>query len=89
MKSFKNSFELVTDDPVKIKLLQTKSDLMDEVAGLIEYKINNCSYTQRDIAVMLGVTQPRISRLLSGKFSEFSIDMLTQFKYGLNMDWSK
>lgn len=83
MKSYKNSFELLTDDPVKLKMLKVKSDLMDEVISLIKYKIDSCDYTQLDVAVMLGVTQPRISRLLGGGFSEFSIDMLTQFKFGL------
>lgn len=83
MKEIKNTFELVTDDPVKQKMLLAKSKLMDEVIGLIRYKINICDWTQSDVAVMLGVTQPRISRLLGGGFSEFSIDMLTQFKFGL------
>ena len=63
MKSFKSSFELITDDPVKVKLLQTKSDLMDDVVEMIRYKIDTLEWTQSDVAVMLGVTQPRISRL--------------------------
>jgi predicted XRE-type DNA-binding protein len=83
MDKLESAFELITDDPVKIKLLQAKSDLMDEVIGLIKYRLVNCEYTQLEVATMLGVTQPRISRLLNGKFSEFSIDMLTKFKYGL------
>lgn len=83
MKSYKNSFEILTDDPVKLKMLQARSDLMDEVVSLIRYRIDNCDYTQENVAVMLGVTQPRISRLLNGKFSEFSLSMLTEFKFGL------
>tara|TARA_R110000744_G_scaffold380201_1_gene500149 strand:- start:3972 stop:4226 length:255 start_codon:yes stop_codon:yes gene_type:complete len=83
MKTYKSAFELVEDNPAKVRLLKAKFGLMNEVIDLINYKINSCDYTQKDVAVMLGVTQPRISRLLSGGFSEFSIDMLTQFKFGL------
>lgn len=83
MKTIKSAFELIEDNPAKVKLLKAKSDLMNEVIDLIRYKIDSCDYTQKDIAVMLGVAQPRISKLMNGRFSEFSIDMLTQFKFGL------
>jgi len=83
VKDIKNTFELITDNHAKQKLLQEKSDLMDEVISLINYRIENCDYTQQEVATMLGITQPRISRLLGGKFSEFSLGMLTEIKYGL------
>ena len=46
MKKMKSSFELITDDPVKVKLLQTKSDLMDDVVEMIRYKIDTLEWTQ-------------------------------------------
>ena len=83
MKEYKDAFELITDDPAKLRILKAKSALMDEVVSMIRYKIDTCEWTQSDVAVMLGVKQPRISRLLNGGFGEFSFEMLTQFKYGL------
>jgi predicted XRE-type DNA-binding protein len=83
MKKHKNAFELIESNPVKLKVMALKNDLMNEVIDLIRHKIDYCNYTQTDVAVMLGVTQPRISKLLNGNFSDFSIDMLTQFKFGL------
>lgn len=83
MKSMESAFELVADNPAKLKKLKAKSKLMNEVIDTINDKIANHGCTQAEIAVMLGVNQPRISRLLNGVFSEFSMDMLTEFKYGL------
>ncbi len=83
MTEYESAFALIEDNPAKIKLLNIKAELFDEVVSLVKYRINNCDYTQRDVAVMLGVVQPRISDLMNGKFSKFSISMLTQFKIGL------
>lgn len=83
MTEYESAFELIEDNPVKLKLLKAKAELFNEVVSLVNYRIRNCDYTQQDVAVMLGVVQPRISDLMNGKFSKFSISMLTQFKFGL------
>ena len=52
--------------------LKVRSDLMIRLTKLIEAR----GFTQAQAAVLLGVTQPRISDLVRGKIDRFSIDTL-------------
>ena len=72
MKSYKNAFELITDDPVEIKMLEKKSGLVNDISDHIK---DNC-LTQKQAAEIIGTEQPRVSRLLGGRMSEFSVDWL-------------
>ena len=80
MKTLNNAFELVTDDPVKVQILTIKSNLINDVIDLMKAK----KLTQVATAENLGVSQPRISRLMTGNISEFSIGWLTMAKLKLN-----
>ncbi len=42
----------------------------------IRAKVEAASWTQTEAAKRLGITQPRVSDLLSGKLSKFSLDAL-------------
>jgi predicted XRE-type DNA-binding protein len=50
--------------------------LRAEVMIRIEQLVKAKGWTQAEAARRLGVTQPRISRLLKGKWEDFSLDML-------------
>jgi len=50
--------------------------LRAEVMIRIEQLVKSKDWTQAEAARRLGVTQPRISRLVKGKWEDFSLDML-------------
>lgn len=85
MKSFSNAFELLTDDADEIKLYTMRSNMMNAIADIIESK----SWTQKEAAKFLGVTQPRISSLKNGEIGKFSVGMLMDMlsKLGFNFDF--
>lgn len=59
-----------------------KADLTAEIARIIKRK----KLTQTQVAKILGVDQPRISRLLRGRTDLFSIEMLMLFLNALGQD---
>ena len=59
-----------------------KSDLTAQISHIIKAK----KLTQSQVAKILGVTQPRISSLLSGDLDLFSIEKLMQFLQLLGQD---
>jgi predicted XRE-type DNA-binding protein len=50
--------------------------LRAEVMIRIEQRVKAKGWTQVEAARRWGVTQPRVSRLLKGKWEDFSLDML-------------
>jgi predicted XRE-type DNA-binding protein len=50
--------------------------LLSELSIAVERHIRERGWTQKEAAERLGVTQPRISDLMRGKLSVFSIDSL-------------
>lgn len=71
-KSYANVFEALEDDPAVAKNLKIRSTLMIE----IEKFIKDNKLTQSTAAEVLGVSQPRVSDLVTGKINKFTIDML-------------
>ena len=59
-----------------------KSDLTGEIA----YIIRKRKLTQKQVAIILGVHQPRISTLLKGNFDLFSVEKLMHFLQLLGKD---
>ena len=74
-KSYKNPFEVIYDDADVAFVAHLKSQL----TILIVKKIRESSLTQKDVALRLGVSQPRISNLMNGRLDKFSFDMLIIF----------
>jgi len=72
MKSLSNAFELLTDDVKEIENYTMRSHMMNAIVDLIKAK----EWTQKEAAMHLSVSQPRISNLKNGKINKFSIDML-------------
>lgn len=70
----KNPLELLAQDPIQLSLISVKSKLMILITKLIREQ----SWTQAQAAKEIGVSQPRISNLMNGQISKFSIDMLLE-----------
>lgn len=59
-------------DPAEAEVMKLRAEVMIRIEQLVKAK----GWTQVEAARRLGVTQPRISRLLKGKWEDFSLDML-------------
>lgn len=67
---YESVWDAIEDDPVERARLKTLSELMHRLQQHIQQE----GWTQKEAAKRLGVTQPRISDLMRGKISVFSID---------------
>jgi predicted XRE-type DNA-binding protein len=59
-------------DPAEARIMALRVELMVRLERHLEER--GC--TQAEAARLLGVTQPRVSALLKGKWQDFSLDML-------------
>lgn len=73
-KSTGNVFRDVGFGAAEAQNLRARSLLMIKIEKLISAR----GWTQREAARALGVSQPRISDLVRGKFEKFSADMLIE-----------
>jgi len=55
--------------------LLARAKLLNDVSTLIK----NSGLSQREVAARLGITQPKVSMLVSGQFSAFSADTLIHY----------
>jgi len=55
--------------------LMTRAQLLQEVSSLIK----TSKLSQKEIAEQLGITQPKVSLLVSGRLSAFSTDTLMRY----------
>ncbi len=62
--------------------LQTKSGLVIRLAALIEAR----GLTQSEVALILGIDQPKVSNLLRGRLEGFSTDRLMRFLATMDQD---
>ena len=69
---FENVFDALSDSPEEAVNLKLRAELMRE----IRHKIEDSGWTQSLTAEKLNVSQPRVSDLLNGKISKFSLDSL-------------
>jgi predicted XRE-type DNA-binding protein len=65
-------WEAIADTRVEAANLRGRAELMRQIAALIHAK----RWTQAAAAKRCGVSQPRISDLLGGRISRFSLDAL-------------
>ncbi|USB65912.1 helix-turn-helix domain-containing protein [Klebsiella pneumoniae] len=72
MQRFENPFSLLIKDPVELSIVSIKAKL----AILIVEKIRNEGWTQEVAARKIGCRQPRVSLIMNGRLSKFSIDGL-------------
>lgn len=71
-KTYPSIWDALFDDPVEATNLRMRSDLM--IA--IRQRVGEWAVTQKEAAGRLGITQPRLNRLLKGNIDEFSLDAL-------------
>ena len=55
--------------------MKTRSDLMSEVVSIIR----NSGVPQKEFAVILGISAPKVSALMSGKINDFSNETLMNY----------
>ena len=71
-QTFASVWDAIADTPEEAANLRVRSELMNKITDLIEEN----AWTQTEAAQHCNVTQPRISDLLRGRISRFSLDAL-------------
>lgn len=74
-----NVFEDLGFSPDEAAVLRMKTALHMEIMQVIE----NRKLSRRDLEQVLGVPQPRVSELLSGKISKMTADKLAKYLHRL------
>lgn len=72
IKNCGNIFVDLGFDPAEAEVMKLRTEVMLRM----EQWLKSSGLTQTEAARRLGVTQPRISRLVKGKWEDFSLDML-------------
>lgn len=72
IKSSGNVFEDLGFDPAAAKVMAMRAELLIH----IEKQLKAQGWTQAEAAEHLGITQPRVSKLMKGAWQEFRLDML-------------
>ena len=78
----RNVFEDIGFPPEKAAALKLKADLHTKIVKAASH------YSQRELEKILQTSQPRISDLLRGKMSKFSLDMLVGYAERLGLETS-
>ncbi len=78
-ESYTSVWDAIADTPEEAANLRVRSELMDKITTLVEKK----GWTQVEAAQRCGVTQPRMSDLLRGRISRFSLDALVNIATAL------
>lgn len=86
LKKVSSPFELYATSPVELNMLTMKNKLMLALISLVREK----GWTQKQMALELGVSQPRVSNLMNGQTSKFAVDTLLEMlcKIGFAIDVS-
>lgn len=74
-----NVFEQLGFSEIEAAAMKRKSDLLTEVVRVAS------RYSQAELQHILGESQPRVSNLLRGKISNFSLEKLIEYADKLNM----
>jgi len=69
---FESVFDAIAESPEEALNMKLRASLVRE----LQARIKATNWTQAKTAHQLGITQPRVSALLSGKLSKFSLDAL-------------
>ena len=80
---FESVFDAIAESPEEALNMKLRASLIREIRA----KVTNPGWTQTKTAHQLGITQPRVSDLLRGKLSKFSLDTLVNMlaKLGSNV----
>lgn len=83
-QTYQNVWEALEDDPIMVKNLTLRSELMQSIANTIQSE----GFTQAQAAKIMEVTQPRVSALLKGRINDFRLDMLVNMAHRLGLSIS-
>ena len=72
LETYASVWDALADTPEQAANLRARAELMQKIAKIVE----ESGWTQTEAAARCGVTQPRISDLLRGRVSRFSLDAL-------------
>ena len=78
-ETFASVWDALADTPQEAANLKVRSELMSQIAALVEAR----GWTQVEAARRCGVTQPRLNDLLRGRLSRFSLDALVNIAAAL------
>ena len=70
--TYQSVWDAIADSPEEAANLKLRSLLMDAIKAYIDQE----KLTQEEAAKRLGVTRPRVSELVNGRISKFTIDEL-------------
>jgi predicted XRE-type DNA-binding protein len=79
VQTFDSVWDALADTPEQAANLQARAELMRQIATIIK----DGGWTQAEAASRSGVTQPRMSDLLRGRVSQFSLDALVNIATAL------
>jgi predicted XRE-type DNA-binding protein len=74
-----NVFADLGFSPIEAGALKAKSELHSKVIAVAKH------YTQAQLGLLLNASQPRVSDLLKGKISRFSIETLYEYAFVLGL----
>ena len=74
-QKFDSVWDALEDDPVKREIYKLRSELMH----VITQHLKDNGLRQREVAELLGISQPRVSTLMKGDFESFRLDTLVGF----------
>ena len=78
-ETYDTVWDALADTPQEAANLKARSELMGQIAALVEAR----GWTQVEAARRCGVTQPRLNDLLRGRLSRFSLDALVNIAAAL------
>ena len=70
--TYQSVWDAIADSPEEAANLKLRSQLMDAIKAYIDHE----DLTQEEVAKQLGVTRSRVSELVNGRISKFTIDKL-------------
>ena len=79
---YESVFDAIANSPEEALNMKLRANLIREIRA----KVTDAGWTQIATAQKLGVTQPRVSDLLNGKLSKFSLDSLVMMLARLGSD---
>ncbi len=79
---FSSVFDAIAASPEEALNMKLRANLIREIRA----KVAAAGWTQTETANQLGITQPRVSDLLNGKLSKFSLDALVNMLARLGSD---
>lgn len=81
MNTYPDIFQALADTPQEAENLRIRAELMRQIAA----RVRGSGWTQQEAAAHCAITQPRMSDLLNGRLSKFTIDALVNIASALDM----